>query len=304
MSTVSTSEKAASKLWVVLGYCTVVLIWGTTWFAVRTQVNGTSPHVAVVLRLVCASVIYFSLLAISGRPMRLRREQIRHVLIQGVCFYGINFVAVYSASQYLTSGVLAVVFSVMVPFNILAQWLVERRWPRLPLVVAALIGCIGIALVFGHELAGTALSAEIYRGAALAVTAAVTVAVGNVVAANLMTTDIGMLRLNAYGFGIGALAIVLWGFVSGASWSIELSPSWLAGFGYLTLIGSVAAHGIYISLLPEVGVIAGAYIVVLAPVIAVGISAIFEDFKLGLTTVAGVVLLLVGHSILVIRGRR
>ncbi len=302
MSTAVTAGKPANRLWAGLGYLIVVLIWGTTWFAVGTQVNGTSPHVAVVLRLAAASLFFFVMLVVLGMPIRLRRDQIGRVVVQGVCFYGLNFVAVYSASQYLTSGVLAVVFSIMVPCNILAQWLIERRMPRLPLVLATLIGVVGISFVFGNELARTELTSEVYWGATLAVFAAVVVAMGNVVAANLMTTDIGMVRLNAYGFAAGTLAILIWGLATGASWSLELTPSWWAGFAYLTVVGSIAAHAIYIKILPRVGAIAGAYIVVLSPVIAVGISALFEGLPLGVSTLAGVVLLLVGHSLLVLRG--
>jgi drug/metabolite transporter (DMT)-like permease len=53
-----------------------------------------------------------------------------------------------------------------------------------------------------------------------------------------------------------------------------------------------------------VGVVAGAYVVVLAPVVAIGISAVFEGFPLRPTTLLGVPLLLIGHSILIVQRRR
>jgi len=288
----------------MLGYLTVVLIWGTTWFAVATQVNGTSPHVAVAIRLSLASSIFFALLFATGQRLRLRRDQAGIVLVQGLCFFGLNYAAVYSASQYLTSGVLAVVFSVTVPFNILAGWAIERKLPQLAIVFAALIGVAGIGVVFASELVRTPLTNEVLWGAGLAVFAALIVAVGNVVAAGFAAAEIGAIRLNAYGFGVGAIAIVLWGLLSGAPWLLELTPKWVAGQAYLVFIGSVVAHGIYIKILPRIGAVAGAYVVVLSPLIAMAISAVFEGLPIGPWAVAGIALLLCGHSILVFRGLR
>ena len=292
------------RFWLVVGYVVVVLIWGTTWIALGTQVENTSVHISVALRTGCASLIFFGCLAALRLPWRLRRDQLRAVLVQGVCFYGTNFIAVYSASQYLTSGVLAVVFSITVPFNLVVGWLVEQRRPTLATLVAALMGITGIGLVFGTELAHTTLSSSVYWGAGLAVFGAATVAVGNVLLAGAAASEIGMLRVNAYGFGVGTAAILLWGLVSGSPWTLAVTPSWIAGFAYLLLIGSVLALAIYIKILPQIGYVAGAYVVVLAPVIALAISSVFEHLTIGPLTIAGVVLLLAGHSILILRGRR
>jgi drug/metabolite transporter (DMT)-like permease len=166
------------------------------------------------------------------------------------------------------------------------------------------MGISGIALVFGAELAQTTLSSGVFRGAALAVFGAATVAVGNVMLAGAAATEIGMLRVNAYGFAVGTIAILAWGVASGAPWSLEITPTWLAGFAYLLLVGSVLALAIYIKILAKIGYVAGAYVVVLSPVIALVISSLFEGFELGLMTALGVGLLLAGHSLLIVRGRK
>ena len=107
------------NLWVGFGYLLVVLIWGTTWYGIQTQVNGTSPHLAVASRLGIASLIFFAIAVALKQPLRLTMSQARKVLVQGVCFFGFNYLTVYAATQYLTSGVVAVLFSAVVPFNIL-----------------------------------------------------------------------------------------------------------------------------------------------------------------------------------------
>jgi drug/metabolite transporter (DMT)-like permease len=291
------------RVWITLGYLAVVLIWGTTWYGVRTQVNGTAPHVAVALRIGAASLIFFAIALLQRLPLRLRRRQLALVFVQGALFSGLNYVAVYTASQHLTSGVLAVLFSISVPFNIVAERLLHGTRPRLLVVAAATIGVTGIGLVFSGELEHAFAARNAWRGAGLAVLAAAMVAVGNVVATRLAGTELGGVRLNAYGLAAGTLTILLWGLVTGAPWTLEITPAWLAGYAYLVLIGTVLAFAIYIRILPAVGSVAGAYIVVLSPVVAIGVSALLEALPLGPATLAGVALLLVGQSLLVMQRR-
>ena len=295
---------ATQRAWVAAGYVTVVLIWGTTWFGVHTQMNGTAPHVAVALRLGAASLIFFAIARAMGWSLRLERQHLRLVAAQGLCFFGINYVCVYTASQYLTSGVLAVVFSVSVPFNIVADRVLNGTRPRAAVVVAALIGVCGIAMVFAGELEHALAAEHAVLGASLAVLAAAVVAVGNVLAARLAATSLGAVRLNAFGLAAGTAVILLWGAASGAPWSLHVTPEWIASYAYLLVVGSVVAFWIYLKILPIVGAIAGAYVVVLSPVVAVAISAAFEGFPIGVSTVIGIALLLAGHSLLVFQRAR
>jgi len=304
MGRLSTGSFFRRRFGIALGYSIVVLIWGTTWYGMSTQVNGTAPHVAVALRLAMASLIFFAIAGVMGLRLRLQRKQLVLIAIQGVCFYGLNYVAVYTAAQYLTSGVLAVVFSITVPFNIVADRILFGARPRLAVVLATLIGVGGIALVFSGELEQALGTRSALWGAALAIFAAGTVAIGNVMAARLAATDLGVVRLNAFGFAAGTITILLWGVLSGASWSLNVTPTWLAGYAYLVVIGSLVAFGIYMKILPVVGPVAGAYVVVLSPVIALMISVVLEGLPLGTNMFLGVVLLLTGHSILIARRRR
>jgi drug/metabolite transporter (DMT)-like permease len=211
---------------------------------------------------------------------------------------------VYTASQYVTSGVLAVVFSVTVPFNIIADRVMSGTRPRLPTILATLIGLTGIALVFASELEQALGSRDALRGAALAVVASAVVAVGNVLAARFASIEVGALRLSAFGLAAGTLLILAWGALSGAPWTLHVTPAWLGGFAYLVVVGSVVAFGVYMKILPSIGPVAGAYVVVLSPVVALAISVMLEGLALGVNALAGVALLLIGNSILVVRKRR
>lgn len=289
------------SLAVSVGYAAVVLIWGTTWYGIHTQVNGTAPHVGVALRMAAASLIFLTIAAATRQPLRLTSAQYRLIVIQGLCFFGLNYLAVYAGTQYLTSGVVAVIISVTVPLNLFVEWIIYGETPQLASIIAAAVGMCGISLVFSGELAGALADGGAAWGASLVFAAAALVAVGNVVAGRLMSARLSWISVNALGMAVGSGAVLVWGAVSGASWSLTLDPGWLAGYAYLVVFGSVAAFGIYMKILPVIGTTAGAYTTVLSPVVALAISAALEGFELRPTIYFGVVLLFLGHTLLIVQ---
>ena len=293
------AQQAPWSLAVSVGYAIVVLIWGTTWYGIHTQVNGTAPHVGVALRMAAAALIFLAIAAVSRQPLRPVAAHYRLIGVQGLCFFGLNYLAVYAGTQYLTSGVVAIIISVTVPMNLLVEWAVYRAAPTLSSILAAAVGLCGISLVFSGELAGALAGQGAVWGAFLVVVAAALVAVGNVVSAHLMNSRLSWISVNALGMAIGSVAVVVWGALSGAAWQLELSPSWVAGYAYLVVIGSVAAFGIYMKILPSVGATAGAYTTVLSPVVALLLSALLEGFELRPAVYVGVMLLLLGHTLLI-----
>ena len=292
-------QSAPWSLAVSLGYAAVVLIWGTTWYGIHTQVNGTSPQVGVALRMAAASLIFLAIAAATRQSLRLTAAHYKLIGIQGLCFFGLNYLAVYAGTQYLTSGVVAVIISVTVPLNIFVEWVVYGARPKFALIIAAAVGMCGISLVFSGELSGALANQGAAWGASLVVVAAALIAVGNIVSAHLMSARLSWVSVNALGMAVGSAAVLVWGVASGASWQLELDLSWLSGYVYLVVIGSVAAFGIYMKILPAVGATAGAYTTVLSPVVALLISALLEGFELQPTIYVGVILLLLGHTLLI-----
>lgn len=299
---VSASASAAARVWtpwVVIGYVVVVLIWGTSWFGIHTQLNGTTPQVSVGLRIALASLIFFVVAAARGERLRLPKETLTAIVIPGICFFGLNYLAVYEGSQYLTSGIVAVVFAAAVPFNILTEWALAGVRPRVSIWIAAVVGMLGIALVFSAELDSALRLENALFGAALVVFAAGVVSIGNVLSARLVAGRLRPVVLNAYGMAIGASTILLWGFLSETEWTLELTLSWAVGLGYLTLFGSVAAFWIYMALLPRIGPVSAAYSVVLAPVVALCISTALEELRLRFSAFIGIGLLMAGNALLI-----
>ena len=72
----------------------------------------------------------------------------------------------------------------------------------------------------------------------------------------------------------------------------------------LSRFGSVFAFGSYLTLIGRIGVDKAAYAVVFFPVIALGISTVFEDYQWTLRAVFGFALVLLGNYVVLTRSRR
>ena len=83
---------------------------------------------------------------VSGHGEHLR------FLFLGMALFSTNFALFYNASLYLASGLLAVILSMSSLINVAARGsLINRRPPPLMQVVAAIVGLVGLGLIFAPE---------------------------------------------------------------------------------------------------------------------------------------------------------
>ena len=115
-----------------------VLIWGSTWLVIKFQLGQVSPIVSVAWRFALAALMLMAYALLRRRPLRLSARGITlWIALQGVLLFGINYIGVYLSEQYLVSGLVAVVFSLVVFANALGLQAVlsarrsgrTRCWP-------------------------------------------------------------------------------------------------------------------------------------------------------------------------------
>ncbi len=100
-------------------YLLTVLIWGTTWIAIKLQVGAVAIPLSIAYRFGLAALVLFALLLVSRRLQPLGRRGQAICLAQGVCLFCVNFLCFYTASQWIPSGLVAVVFSTATLWNAL-----------------------------------------------------------------------------------------------------------------------------------------------------------------------------------------
>ncbi len=284
-------------------YIAVVLMWGSTWIALRFQVENVAPSVSLLFRFMIAAPLMFAWAAVRKEPLRFDRKAHMSFATLGLCLFSGNFLFLYTAAMSITSGLLAVVFSTASLMNILngALWLKSPVSARQ--ILGGLLGFGGLGLVFWPEIAGVKDFTAIISGLLFALLGTFFFSLGNMSSARAQKRRLPLLPTTAWGMAYGCLVLLGYVLASGADIHFDPRPVYVISLVYLALIGSVAAATAYLSLLGRIGPTAAAYTTVLYPVVALGISTIFEGYAWTWPAISGLTLVFSGNLIVLRRGK-
>ena len=278
-------------------YGLVVLIWGTTWYAIKFQLGIVAPEISLVYRFAIAASCLFIYAHVVRSPMRLTWRDHRHIALQGVTLFCLNYWLTYLSTQYLTSGLVAVLFTGIIFFNLVNARMIfgtpiERR-----VLMAAAAGMIGVALLFLPELRSAAGDRTVLNGCLLALAATYIASLGNMAAMRNTGSGLPVVTVNAYGMAYGTLGLALIALLRGTP--IAFDPAWpyVISLLYLALAGTSLAFGLYLALLKKIGAARASYTSVLFPVVALVVSTLFEGYRWSLPAFIGLALLLAGNAL-------
>jgi len=278
-------------------YASTVLIWGSTWIAITFQLGEVDPLISVIYRMALASALLFGWCKWRGIPLALKPGNHRFMVAQGVSLFGINYWMIYWSETFLPSGIIAVLFSLIVFFNIINARIFLKRRIDIKTVVGGIIGLSGICMLFYPEL--TKFESEsnsgAIKGALFALAAVFTASLGNIVATRNGNTGISVWAINAWGTLYGTAALLIIALVTGATFSYDSSFEYTASLVYLSTFGTILAFGAYLKLLILIGPEKAGYSGLLIPFVAIILSTIFEDYQWTLLAVTGFVLAASGN---------
>jgi drug/metabolite transporter (DMT)-like permease len=288
----------------LLFYSGVVLIWGTTWFAILFQLGEIDPLISIIYRFSLASLILLVYCLFTGRRMRFSLRDHLFMVLLGALLFSTNYWLFYVAELYLASGLVAVVFSTMVIFNILFGAIFIGSPVRPRVVLGAILGLAGIGLVFKPELAAFSLSDKGLLGLSLSLGATISASFGNITSARNQMVGIPVIQANAWGMSYGTLLMIIAAGITGKEFTFEATVPYVTSLLYLALFGTVFAFGMYLTLIGRIGADRAAYATLLFPIVALSLSMVFEGYRGSLTALAGVVLILTGNFLVLKPGRR
>lgn len=277
-------------------------IWGTTWIAITFQLGRAPPEASVAMRFAIASAVLFAYCRARGLRLRFPAAVHGQLALLGLFMFCLSYLAVYRAETFLVSGLVAVGYSASPLVNLAISRLAFGTPATRGVVVGALLGVAGIALVFSPALARVEASPGILAGALLTVGAVVASGVGNVFATRLDRLGVNVAQKMAWGMAYGSAASALFALASGEGLSFSAEPSYLISLLYLAVFGSILAFAAYLTLLERVGAARAGYVGVMVPVVALAISGLVEGFAWGPTTFLGIAVVVAGNLV-VLRGR-
>ena len=277
-------------------YTLTVLIWGSTWFAIEFQLGVVAPEVSLVYRYGLAATLLFAWCRLRRLPLQFPLHDHAWFVLLGLLLFGINYIFAYRAQTFITSALTAIAFSSIVWMNIINARLFLGARLSHQVLVGALLGISGIVMLFAPKVGGISFDNDIVLGSLLAVVGALVSSFGNMVSQAAQKKALPVLQSNAWGMFYGSVLTAGYAAFHGHAFLFDPSPGYVVSLVYLTIFGSIIAFGAYLTLLGRIGADRAGYAMIMFPVVALALSALFEDMALDWTILTGTALVLVGNA--------
>ena len=275
----------------------LVVVWGVTPYAISLQLGPVAPEVLVAYRFGFAGVLLMALSLALGRRRRLRLRDHLFIALQGVMMFSIVDLMVYPAIERIASGLVQLVVSSMIVFNILFGALFLGLPVRPRVVVGAFIGIAGIVMVSWSEVRGIEWTGAGSIGFGLAFGAMLFGSLAAITAARNQRHGLPVLETAGFGMLYGALCSIAVAVAFGRSFSWDWSPAFLGGLAWVTLLSTAMGFVFFLTLIGRIGPDRAAYAIVLTPLVALAISTAAEGFAWTALSAAGAVTVLVGNVV-------
>lgn len=276
-------------------YGSTVIIWGTTWLAIKFQLGSVDPMVSVLYRFMAAALTLFLYCKLRGLRMQFSPKDHIFMALQGLVLFSVNYWLIYLAEVHVTSGLVAVIFSGIVFMNMINGAVLLGSPIRSNVLLGGTIGVLGIVLIFWPQLISFSLSDKGALGLVLSVVSTFMASLGNIISARHQQNNLPVIQTNAYGMVYGAAIIGAISLISGKTFSFEMSLAYVGSLFYLSLFGTVIAFGCYLKLIGKIGADRAAYATMLFPIVALGISTVYEGYQWAPNNIIGMAVVLVGN---------
>ncbi len=286
---------------VVLLYAAVVLIWGSTWSAIPFQLGVVAEEVSVGYRFGIAALGLYSYAVVSRRRLRLPARTYPMVFLQGALLFSINYFFVYYGTRYITSGLVAVLFSSIVLMNAVLERLFFKTPVDRRLLLAAALGITGIAMIFWPEVSALSIADETVRGIIMVIIATTIASLGNMSAVVNTRGELPVVAVNAHAMAFAALLSLAIAAALGREFDFLVTPGYVLSLLYLAIFGSAVAFSCYLALIRHIGSARAAYSSVLFPVVALAMSTLLEDYRWTPIAATGILFTLAGNWLILSR---
>jgi drug/metabolite transporter (DMT)-like permease len=285
---------------ILLPFLLITLIWSSTWIVIKGQLGVVPPVWSVSYRFWIAGAAMLVLARLTGASLRLGRGGYVLAALLGTFQFVVNYSFVYASELYITSGLAAVVFALLVAPNAALARLFFGERVSSRFVLGSAVAMAGVGLLFVQEmrLAATA-TGDVLKGLAFVLCAVLAASFANVMQlmpamkARPVATMLGWAML----YGASVDALYAFAFVGPPVFDAR-PPYWL-GLLYLSIVASALAFWLYYRIIRAIGPAKAAYSSVLIPIVAMAISTVAEGYLWtplaaagGLLVVAGLVVAL------------
>jgi drug/metabolite transporter (DMT)-like permease len=274
-------------------YGLLVLIWSSTWVAIKIGLEDCPPLLGAGVRFALAGLVLLVIAAIQRRPLGTDWLLTAVLALAPFAFaYGL----VYWGEQYVPSGLAAVLFGILPLYTaLLATVLLPDEPLRAPLLVGVLIGIGGLSLAFVESVElGSAEKAAL--GASALALAPLGAALGSI-SQKRRAGRLDAVVLNGWAMLVGGLLLLPASALSEDWGEFVWSAESVGSIAYLALFGSAIAFVTLTVLLRHISAMAMSFLAMLLPFGALLFGAALYDESITARAVAGALLVATGLGI-------
>lgn len=283
----------APRVWIP--FIVVSLIWGSTWLVIRDQLGTVPPSWSVAYRFIVAAIGMFILALATRQPLKIDRSMVGWTMLLGLLQFSMNFNFVYAAENHITSGLVAVMFALLIVPNAL----LAKFWLGRPIggafILGSSIAVAGVGLLMLQEYRAAPVGGtEVLLGLSLALCSVGTASVSNVLQVTPKIARYPTITVLAWSMFWGSLANSIFALIMYGAPVIDTRLGYIGGVLYLSIIGSVVTFPLYFRLIRDIGPGKAAYTGVVIPVVAMILSTIFEGYVWSTLALMGGALVMAG----------
>ncbi|QFT76215.1 DMT family transporter [Erythrobacter sp. THAF29] len=292
---------------VVVPFLLTGTIWGSTWYVITGQIDGVPAAWSVFYRFALATPALFLVAFLMKRRLRLTQPEHMLAIVVGVFQFSGNFLFVYHAELYVTSGIVAMMFGLlMVPNAVFARIFLGEKVQG-GFLLGSAIAIVGVSLLLVHEWRANpdagVIGGNVTLGIVLAMLGILAASVANVIQANPTGRGVPMVSLLAWAMLYGTVFDLGFAALTAGPPPLPTNGEYWGGIVYLALVGSVITFPLHYNLVREIGAGRTAYNSILTISVAMLISTLFEDYRWTWLTAGGMVLAVVG-MVLALRSKQ
>jgi drug/metabolite transporter (DMT)-like permease len=294
---------APKKIWIILAFAAVYLIWGSTYIAILFAIRSIPPFLMAGTRFLIAGLIMYAIARIGG-AQKPNLTSWKSALIVGACllFFGNGGVTI--AEKWVPTGLAALLVATVPIYIALLGWITGSAPRPTPLVWLGLIGgFIGVGLLVGpaFTVSSPGASNHLALGMSILLVGSLLWSAGSLYSRKAKHSP-SLILAAGQQMICGGVLLAAAGLAIGEPHGFNVrNVTWLSlgAFVYLVFIGALIGYTAYFYLLRHCDPAKVATYAYVNPVVAILLGTAFAGEHLTLRTMLGAGLIIGSVAIVI-----